>query len=224
MAERIRKIVFEQQQHRLGITVTDQEVQARWEKLTKGVDKDAAVQQQREMIGPLLSALQAVYEKGMDEQAAYEQFVARSMSREEWTIQLHYYRTPARRQILVNTMSQGASDLSRPDAGFADVLRQEKMNDAVDREIAIGDAEFRRYREALAKGEKPEGRFPPNYLEMKRHEWWADQYRKANITVMDERYRPVVDSLRSPAGEATTPTVRQSQTTAGTPTGQRGAQ
>lgn len=190
----------------------------------KGVDKDAAVQQQREMIGPLLSAVQAVYEKGMDEQAAYQQFVAHSMSREEWTIQLHYYRTPERRQILVNTMNQSASDLSRPAAGFADVLRQEKMNDAVDREIAARDAEFQRYKEALAKGEKPEGRFPPNYLEIKRHEWWTDQYRKANIIIIDERYRSVVDSLRSLAGEATTPTAAQSQPTPATSTRQRGVQ
>ena len=197
LAARIRSIVFEKQRHRLGIVVTDAEVSEKWRSLTRGLDLSKAIEQQRASLGPLLSALTAVYEKGEDKNVAYEKHLAGRMTPTEWEVQLRYYRTANRRKILVDAVKQTPDDLRKPDPGVRPMLIQEKMNDAIDSEIAREDAEFREYKRLIAAKSPAEmlQRFGRNYLGAKRDAWWRDRYREADIAIVDGRFKAVLGLL-----------------------------
>lgn len=197
LAEKIRGIIFRKQKARFGIEVTEAELAERWSILTKGVDLSAAAEQRRQMIEPLLMALKAVYEKGEDKDTVYKNLLANRMTLQEWEIQLRYYRTRKRRKILEDALKQRTADLRKPDEGIRALLVREKMNEAIDREIAKTDPQFAEYKTLLEKDPKNEKlhQFDPNYLDFKRWTWWQEQYRKAKIEIKNQQFKDVFQIL-----------------------------
>lgn len=197
LATEIRRIVVGRTKARLGVSATEAEVLGRWRELTLGVDFDAVARQQSDSIAPLLAALKAVHEQGKDARKVYDTFLFDRMTLQEWEVQARYYRTPGRRRALERALEETGDDLSNPDAGVRAMVEGEKLGEAIDAEIAKDDPSFAEYLELRGSnviGEQ-QGEYPPYYLEGTRAKWWSEQYRDANIEILDERYNEVLHLL-----------------------------
>jgi DNA phosphorothioation-dependent restriction protein DptG len=76
-------------------------------------------------------------------------------------------------------------------------VRYEKLNTIIDAEIAEEDEKYRAFLEQRQQGRWPK-EYSPNYDEMMREDWWREQYRKANVEILDDRFE---DALRLLLGE-----------------------
>ncbi len=204
LAEKLHRTIYEGQRKRLGVDASAAEVATRWGELTKSADPEAAAAKQKAMLSRVLDALTRVYQQGENSDVVYERLLAHDITKQEWEVHLHYFNTVRRRQILEKQIAKSASEFTKPDAGIRALIVQEKMQNAIDREIARVDPTFARYLE-LSKTDPKNvwlSRLPSDYAEAKRHEWWVQRYRESNIRIREPRYR---DALRFLIGDSNVP-------------------
>ena len=182
------------QMRRFGISATPQEVKAAGDAYWRGHDPEADAKKQRDDAAALVTALTEVYEHGMDQQRAYEKYLApRGYPVAAWQGNLNVGRTPEGRASMARLETLTADELVRGSVRL-DTKRVERdhLDAAVDQNIASTDPTFRAYLDELRRG--PSGGSPPSatapavpvehrkYVMTKRAEWW--QAREAEVKVV----------------------------------------
>ena len=98
----IRRQVQKEQQ----VVVSEEEVSAHIQELIDNPDPSSTPQAIRAKYEPLLAALEAVYEHSEDPHDVYQRMLTNRMPREMWELNLQYYKTPERRQMLAKRTEQ----------------------------------------------------------------------------------------------------------------------
>jgi len=203
IVENIRSIIYDKQVARFGIKVTKKELVERLNVVTEGFDFDAEAKEIREIVLPLLTALKLVYEEGEDKDEVYNKLLTDKITKHDWEVHHNYYRTPEMRKVLERGLTVTADDFKKPNKATRAMVESQKLDEAIDKEIAKKDPEFAEYKtlsENDPKNKKLQ-QFNPNYLDIKRGLWWQEQYKKAKIEIKDDRFRDVLRMLIPTAEE-----------------------
>jgi hypothetical protein len=198
----IHQIVRAKTVRNLGIKVSPQELQQRWRRDTHGMDFVAMAKEQSQQARVLLTALDAVHLKGEDKDAVYNRSLREILPPPQWEIMLTAYRTPESRKPLKLLTRLTAQDF-KPDKSFETLIIDERLQSAIDKQIASSDHRFAT--SAATPGKKPQDKRNGLYLrsdfeyqQRKRQEWWQRQYRASNIQIKDESFKDVLSLLFTP--------------------------
>jgi hypothetical protein len=179
---------------RLGITAPPEEVQKLKAAYLKSHDLDAEAKQERDETAALITALNEVYEHGMDQHQAYEKYLApRGYLEGAWQGNLASGSSPEWRSKWVLREGITAAALSQGlDAPLTRRVEREHLDAAVDKQIASVDQTFRAYLDEERQGTVAISPFETStrgasaahmqYLRTKRAEWW--QAREAEVKVV----------------------------------------
>lgn len=195
---RIRETVIS----KLGIAVSEKEIDQRWnEMLGSGyLEKRQAIQEQT--AAPLLSALTAVYDERVDEATAYKTFLQGRLTREQWQVHLRTYRTPELRKALADFVRLSSDSRKSADLGSRIGIRKallaEKVESVIDHELERADPRFAKSKMLLegreGDGSKAEAE---TYVTSRRKEWWLERYRSADVEILDPRYSDVARQVKA---------------------------
>ncbi len=170
-----------------GISVSDEELDERAREMMKGREPEAEAARLRDLSAARVAALREVYERGADPEQTYARYLAgRGVTESEWRGDLATGRTSEARALIERgTLVTGAM-LRAPTRNLRGQMEVEKMDAAIDRELANGDPVFARFlAESQRKGSMSVDHI--EYLTAKRREWWKARYGELNVVVVDRQ-------------------------------------
>jgi hypothetical protein len=188
LAARIEQIIYLSMLSTYGISVSEGETAARLNLVHGSADSVGIAETARLRKGRLLEALEEVRELGLSAESAYVHHLTQDMSFDAWSRELISYDDPGRRAMLSRLVSfMEEEDGSSVAESARRWVRYEKLNKIIDDEIAEENKEYRTFLEHRQQGRWPE-KYSPHYDDLMRKEWWREQYRKADIEIMDNRF------------------------------------
>ena len=183
----------------LGIVVTQTDIQAAREWLTR---EDPAIQAARihQTGAAVLGALAAVFDQHRDPDQVYSQMLAPiGLPKNLWKAYLHDAATPDGRANLTKLYTpqlMTTAETLKKSMESSDILirlaTKNKLDEAVDEQIAAGDPTFRNYlqeQSARSQNLNPKQQWMPAshfaYLKQKRAEFWKAQISKVQVFLSD---------------------------------------
>lgn len=142
----------------LKVRVSDDEVTAYIQDLMDNPDPSSTPEALRAENKRLLTALEAVYLHSEDPDDVYKRLLANEMSPKIWELNLEYYKTPERRELLSRPIEDEPIIDDGTRAGVREGLLMRKTDDAI--------AQLLRTTDPKVKSK------PYNFVEIKRYEWW----------------------------------------------------
>ena len=142
----------------------------------------------------------------MDKKEAYEAYIKPStnIGYGGWLNYFRQYRDPEKMKKLEKSSKEYSLEYAKQslDPGLESMVIEEKLEALINAEIAKEDEEFRRYNKALYEEEfeilkEIKGGWR-DYFEKKRRQWWKQQYSKADIRILDDRFSEVLEMLIPP--------------------------
>lgn len=154
----------------------------------------------RQKLEPLIQALKAVQARRMSGDEAYQQFLAKFMSYDDWLVQQDTYSRPELMMALELLADQTLHDIqTRPDNGVRITLIEEKVGQKIDAEIAATNPDYKDYLKAAQDndevGMKSISEHHPDYVAKEHAKWWSERLSKTKIEVIDQRFSGVRDWL-----------------------------
>ncbi len=197
LADHIRTTIREQQIDRFNISCTDSELKIRWERLLEDRDPLASQAARNAKISNLLACLTAVHEEAADADVVYETQLSFKLTRKQWRAVVRQYRSPEQRAALSKILAEKIPDLDDYRDAVTTVLLSEKLDAAIEKELAQTDSEFAEHIRLSASdpGNEKLRSKGPTYKAAKRHEWWQARYREADIKIADDRFRQALRLL-----------------------------
>jgi len=198
LERRIRGVIRDQVSKNLGVSVTNEEVRARWRELTENVDIERAQVEEKRNFSVLLDALEEVYLAGENPEHVYDSLLMERMSSREWEVHLAYYESAEKRCAFREFVNEPIKDQEDPDPAIRGMMLAEQLDAAVDAALERDDAEFAEYLR-LVKTDPASSKVQskgPMYRAAKRYEWWHERYRQAKIEMKDDRFKEVVKGLQ----------------------------
>jgi hypothetical protein len=185
------------QMTRLGVKATSEEIAVLKAAYLKEHDLEAEAKKYRDDAIALVAALAEVYEHGVDQGAAYRKYLApRGYAASAWEGNLVAGKSAEWRSNYLrggNVTAKMMADALDP--AMAKTVERDKLNAAVDEEIASGDPTFRAYirdeiRNTVKQGfERTTGRETVdegNYVRLKRAQWWRAREAEVNLVMNDQ--------------------------------------
>jgi hypothetical protein len=192
LAKRIRAIVRDQETARLNVNVSDEEVRARWEDITRGQDVPGKLGEAAETLSILLASLEDVCVNGLNADQMYQERLQGRMPKAQWDGHVKYDCDPTRRRLLADFLARGGPEKTDYRETVRDIIRGEKLRVGVDTELARSDpeyAEFMRPVQGRSQNDRDRSTKPPTYRDAKHYEWWQARYREAKVEIQDERFK-----------------------------------
>lgn len=184
LRNKIQNMILEKFKSESNITVSQVEVEQRWNDLLKGVDVEKEVMKQNRNTILLSNALGEVYDNKKDKNIVYEEILANQMTPLEWEVQLNYYSTSERRKMLKDFSARTPAEFRSPDLGIKLFVESEKIKQAIDQEaetIGLGQIDQKR-----AQGDE-------QFLKwLRRKEWLKKRYTESSIEIKDAVYSDVL--------------------------------
>lgn len=195
----IQSAAITAQERRFAISVSTAEGEALWRQYWTLHDAEAEAKTARDNATAYVMALTQVYDNGMDPQEAYQRFVRpQGIPENVWQANLELGRTPEGRAKLGALGSVTADALRKSASGVqaqVGLLEKQRLDDAVDQEIASTDPTFRAYVDELHRNTTKPTPFSSTtkmqpldqkkYIDTKRAEWWASRYAEVNLVLYD---------------------------------------
>jgi hypothetical protein len=183
------------QKRLLGTSAPPQEVQALKAAYLASHDLEADAKKEREDANALVTALTEVYEHGMDQQKAYETYLApRKYLQAAWQGNLNAGSTAEGRAQMRRDSVSAAWLAQALDGPLAQRVEREHLNAAVDAAIASSDPTFRTYLDEEKRGTvktpletktSTPSAAHDKYLRTKRAEWWAAREAEVRVVLFD---------------------------------------
>jgi hypothetical protein len=178
-----------------GISVSEAELDEQARARSLGAEFQAAAERQQALNAAMAEGLSLVYDHGENPDTVYESSQAvRGYSRATWESYLAQGKSASFRVYL----SQAAGRVPKPPdtalrAGLRPALEVEKLDRAIDRDLAANDQLFETYVAEMeaSKAAHPDGHsFTMStdhyrYVRAKREAWWKARYSDLDVTVSD---------------------------------------
>jgi hypothetical protein len=162
-------------------------------------DAQAEAKQSQDNSIAVVTALNQVYESGMDSQEAYKKFIEpHGLPQSLWQANLEEGRTREGRAKLARPATLTADSIKNTLGGAqaeVQLLEKQRLDEAVDQEIARRDATFRTYVDELHSKTIRPNPFESQtrgmatdhraYIETKRAEWWQSHASEVNLVLFD---------------------------------------
>jgi hypothetical protein len=193
---KIREIIHQDKLKTFNVKVTENEVEERAASLKKL--SGPQLKQYCVVNELILKALTAMREEKINAETAYNTFLSKVINKNEWENAQLNYDTIAKQNELREAIKS-------PEIDYKNVVRcrimEEKFEDAIDKDIAEHYPNLRNHIEEThtALADKNDAL---------RDLWWREQYKKANIEIKNEKYRPVLSLLGIIDNEAAKPNVK----------------
>lgn len=193
----IQRAAVADQKQRFGISVTASEAEALQKEYWRLHDPQAEAAKTKGDYTALVEALTQVYEKGADPQQAYNQYLApRGYAQSAWQMNLEAGRTAEGRAALGRLAGITAGALQQADPkAYGGILEKQRLDAAVDNDLASQDPTFRKYLDVLRQAERV---IPPfqtgsapvpmealKYASTKRNAWWQARYAEVKVVLTD---------------------------------------
>jgi hypothetical protein len=143
----------------------------------------------------ILAAVDAMVREGATAEEAYKRHLSgTTLSLQSWKTSVSNYKNEQSLQLLKRLASSDPSALYTDDL-VRHLLQNERLENAIDRQLATDDAEFaRRWRATV----KPLA-LPPEdyaYIMSARQRWWRARFARAHVVVVDAAFALVPELLR----------------------------
>jgi hypothetical protein len=185
LVREIRTLVYAQQITQLDISVSENEVYQYWNEITTDMDQEA-VQKEKQMLVSIYDGLMQVVVEGKNKDQVYKNQLAGVISKEQWEAHLRSFNTPKRLVALEKQIKEIDSGNVQPDEGVKAYLQQQKLQEAIDFQVAAQSNEFAQAKEKMEKGTATIDDI--NLVKNKRLDWWQEKYRQADIEIKDNKY------------------------------------
>ena len=198
LVKKIKGVVYSEWVKKFNISISEEEIKKRQEKLEAGIDWGKVANDTEARLKPLVKALKAVYDKGESKDQAFEKYLKGRVDKQSWEMQLIQYKTPEMRKMLEGLLVNTKTKLKDMDWGVQRRLFSENFRHAVHLEIAKEDPEFgqnlklKKENPAHSKFKERKMRY---YFLRKRHGWWLERYKDADIQIKMPEYERVLDIL-----------------------------
>jgi hypothetical protein len=193
LRKRIESAIRDAEAARLGVAVSQEEISERIDRLLASRDSNVVVDRRNQKLQRLLNALNEVYNNGADPNDVYERKLKEFYSTDEWLAAQRQFRDENARHVLEQSIVGATRETLESDVGsLRSLLLAEKLDKAIDQEIAREDDEYDQYLAATSKKHGDDGfRRPDRSFEwMKRQEWWESRHAAANVEILDPRFGP----------------------------------
>ena len=200
LVHRIRQIVYSQKLLEHAIVATEEEVERKLHEIHGTSSPDSLrriAESLYDQVVMLELALRKVYDSGEPPESVYAQLLEGKMSLRSWQVSQIEYENPDRRGRLRERMAIGPAGMDAFEDNARTWVLYDNLNAIIDAELAEKYKEYREFLEHREQGEWPE-KYSLNYDDLMREEWWREQYRKADIEILDDRFE---DALRLLFGE-----------------------
>jgi len=195
----IRQSIRETELARLRILPTDADIAERCARDYPRDERRARGEAMRRAISVILQAYERVLEDGDAPEKVYEELLKDQMSREEWIQRVEHDMTKKSIRNMRGALDRTPEELFNCKALMQQLIVMEREGPAIDKEIARLDAEYADYlRLASEDPRSPMLRDKgPMYRQARRYQWWLEQYKRADIKMLDPRFAQVPDKVRS---------------------------
>jgi hypothetical protein len=209
LRQAVREAIFKQKIEELGITASRGKIDQRVDELFQrgGVTAEDAVAVSSSAKA-LREALAACIEDPSEQDTIYQEKLADTLiTREQWRVFRASFDTPDKLQELaiptdVNDMKANTRESARKD------ILYRKLKDRITKDVSVSNSEIdqayaNQYRDVPDKPPLEEVRDTIRLRLLARkkreaeHRWWREQYRAADIEIMDPRLKNAVESLQT---------------------------
>jgi len=218
LLERMKHIIKEEKIKKWQISVTSEEINNRIESSLKdnNLSIEGLSKKMKEGDRALLKALSTYLKDPQREDEIYTELRQKyGYSKLAWNNMKEKYNTPEKLERLKEKMQITISSFKEEISGnFRSMILNEKFENYITKDILVSESELKEfYRQQYPLAEDyPEADIPrynevkdilaKKLLERKKEEkianWWLAEFKKANIKILDERYKDFMDLLETP--------------------------
>ncbi|MHC4648015.1 MAG: hypothetical protein ACYTBJ_21355 [Planctomycetota bacterium] len=205
---RIRKVIFNKRTGELGLTASEEEINARVEQIFRdaGLTEEKAVEV-RESLQLVREALMLWQQNPSESDVIYsEKLRDCGISKGQWRLFQACYGTPEKLKRLVAPKDLADMKTQSRESSKRDVLHK-KLEDFIVRDISVEPAEIEKAYERKYEGieKKPLlkevwDQLSTELLLKKKQRavelWWKEQYRQVKVEIKDPRFEDVLDVLQ----------------------------
>ncbi|MDD5326715.1 MAG: hypothetical protein PHY02_02750 [Phycisphaerae bacterium] len=201
---KIREVIFKQKITEFGLTVSEQEVDARVEEIFKKTgmtsEKAKAICESGKAVYEALVAWQM---NPSDGNAIYDEKLSDTLiSKEQWKLWQRCCDTPEKLKDLVVPKNIEDMKKNSRESSRRDVLYQ-KLEEVITKDISVSKKEIEEeYRKKHGAEEIEQmGLIEKELLTRKKdmaiRTWWQEQYNKSNIVILDKRFDEALELLNN---------------------------
>jgi len=211
LISRIASILREKALQEFGVTVTAEEARVELEKLYPGLKEnpEGTLEKEKAFWKQYALALKEVKESPEKERLIYDSRLKDFMEYETWKAAIKSFGTHEKIKRIERAIPKSIEDIYRDgESSMKDLVLDEKLRSAITRDVKITEEEVQKIYESRFDSTVPKPSFDEvraslqkELLELKKSEfeqaWWVNFYKKAKIEIRDDRFRSVIETLKT---------------------------